>query len=60
MRIASQELPGRPGYYAVVVFAPDGEVVATLAGPFKGDKEANRVAKVERKKLDRAGLGVRR
>ncbi|WP_207462784.1 hypothetical protein [Azospirillum sp. SYSU D00513] len=58
MRIATQEMPNRPGYYAVVALAPDGEVIATLAGPFKGDREANKFAKVERERLGKAGASV--
>ena len=50
--IAIRELSAPKGHYAVVLLCPRGKLIATLAGPFKGNKEANLAALEEGRRLE--------
>lgn len=46
--------------WAVVWLGDGGELIATLAGPYKSEAEARRSAREERARVSRQGVGVRR
>jgi hypothetical protein len=52
--ITIRELSAPKGHYAVVLLCPRGKLIATLAGPFKGNKEANLAALEEVRRLEAA------
>ena len=53
--VSIKELTTPKGHYAVVMLCPRGSVIATLAGPIKGSKEAWKIAKEERDRIGKAG-----
>ncbi|WP_207460813.1 hypothetical protein [Azospirillum sp. SYSU D00513] len=53
--VSIKELADPKGHYAVVMLCPRGSVIATLAGPIKGSKEAWKIAKEERDRIGKVG-----